>query len=375
MSDALSGSGLGRVNEPSLWPAAPKRFSFSLLSTLRSCPRKWQLANAIFDEWEGLYPRPYAKPAVLGQIVHDLLQSLVGWLVKHGSPAFNTSEFAQAMQSFQLRERIKIDMEKQLALLKKNPRAQRVRTLGFEAIDVQNKVFHLLRSTWSGKSNPDKADEATGFENLAEEWVGHANLPLGGYLDLVEVRPYGDIITDYKTGEMSDSYRHQILIYALLWWRREGRLPSLLRVVAASGEILELSPTEAELEALESELTAELQLWTDLLASPASPSVSEETCRYCHVRAHCGAYWDCSAATVANSDLECTVTKVRSSSSFSALAGEAPLEVTATRGADLDLARLMAGDRIRLLSVTAGDDGSVALAPYSELFVVPLTNP
>ncbi len=364
-----------QIGEPLAYPPAPSKFSYSLLTTLRACPRKWQLAHATFPDWNGPYPRPYAKAAVLGQITHDVLQHLVGWLVKNGSPVRGSVEFARAMQSFELRNRIQALMDQQLALLAENPRARRVKALGFGFREVQNRVFQLLNMTWTGKTTGQAAPDDNGAKNLAEEWVDHPDLPLGGYLDLIEVRPDGDVITDYKTGELSDSYRHQILLYALLWWRRSGRLARLLRVVPAVGETLELSPSEAELESLENELKLELEQWSAQLTSPAEARVCESSCRFCHVRAHCTPYWEDPSANSVNSDLAGTVVKVRSSSSLTARIGDDCLEVTAGQTSGYDLSTLMAGDRVRLLSIVMAEDGSATLTQYSELYIVGQATP
>ncbi|UGQ10684.1 PD-(D/E)XK nuclease family protein [Yinghuangia sp. ASG 101] len=90
-------------------------------------------------------------------------------------------------------------------------------------------------------------------------------LTLRGYIDRLDVAPGGDLrVVDYKTGkapspQFEDKALFQMKFYALVLWRRHGRLPRRLQLVyLGSGTIVWYDPDEADLLAVERKLRA---LW------------------------------------------------------------------------------------------------------------------
>ncbi|HSA51402.1 MAG TPA: RecB family exonuclease [Yinghuangia sp.] len=90
-------------------------------------------------------------------------------------------------------------------------------------------------------------------------------LTLRGYIDRLDVAPGGDLrVVDYKTGkapspQFEDKALFQMKFYALMLWRRHGRLPRRLQLVyLGSGNVVWYDPDEADLLAVERKLRA---LW------------------------------------------------------------------------------------------------------------------
>ncbi|WP_028647080.1 PD-(D/E)XK nuclease family protein [Nocardiopsis sp. CNT312] len=91
-------------------------------------------------------------------------------------------------------------------------------------------------------------------------------LRLRGYVDRLDVAPSGQIrVVDYKTGKsphprFEDKARFQIFFYAVMIWRDLGIVPSRLQLVYLGGDgaVRWYDPTEDELRAAETEITA---LW------------------------------------------------------------------------------------------------------------------
>lgn len=90
-------------------------------------------------------------------------------------------------------------------------------------------------------------------------------LVLRGVVDRLDVAPAGDLrVVDYKTGKapspmFQDKPLFQMKFYALVLWRRHGRVPRRLQLVyLGSGDVITYDPDEGELLAVERKLRA---LW------------------------------------------------------------------------------------------------------------------
>ncbi|TYK45280.1 RecB family exonuclease [Actinomadura decatromicini] len=100
---------------------------------------------------------------------------------------------------------------------------------------------------------------------LFVETVLDSGLKLRGYIDRVDVAPSGDVrIVDYKTGtapraDFEARALFQMKFYALVLWRRQGRVPRLLQLMyLGNGEVLRYEPDEADLRATQRKVEA---LW------------------------------------------------------------------------------------------------------------------
>jgi len=74
------------VSNPSVWPKAPLWMSFSTLSDLEICPRRWSLSVADYPEvWgkHGYSPKPQMAQ-LEGKVVHLALRKITHALSKHG---------------------------------------------------------------------------------------------------------------------------------------------------------------------------------------------------------------------------------------------------------------------------------------------------
>ena len=89
---------------------------------------------------------------------------------------------------------------------------------------------------------------------LSVEAVLESGLMLRGYIDRLDVAPDGEIrIVDYKTGTApQEEYEAQALFqmkfYAVVLWRTERRIPTLLQLIyLGNGEIVRFAPDESDL--------------------------------------------------------------------------------------------------------------------------------
>jgi CRISPR/Cas system-associated exonuclease Cas4 (RecB family) len=139
---------------------------------------------------------------------------------------------------------------------------------------------------------------------------------LGGQLDAVIPTLEGVVIRDYKTGQIYEdndgervvkaAYQLQLRLYAVLYERTQGAWPARLEVVASQGEVVEVSFTPEECEALFEDTIRRLDKFAEkvrrvrdgVLALPALANPGE-ACRWCPYRPVCTANRDWTAAAPA----------------------------------------------------------------------------
>ncbi|GAA3958890.1 hypothetical protein GCM10023085_46590 [Actinomadura viridis] len=120
---------------------------------------------------------------------------------------------------------------------------------------------------------------------LFVETVLESGLKLRGYIDRVDVAPSGDVrIVDYKTGtapraDFEARALFQMKFYALVLWRRQGRVPRLLQLMyLGNGEVLRYEPDEADLRATERKVEA---LWQAIRRAMETGEWRYRTSRLC----------------------------------------------------------------------------------------------
>lgn len=134
----------------------------------------------------------------------------------------------------------------------------------------------------------------------AREMAVRAELEPGfvgrGFIDRVEIAPDGRVrIVDYKTGRspgprFEAKAMFQMRFYALLWWRSTGVIPSVLQLMyLGDGQILRLSPTEAQLLATEAAILAIRDAIARAVEEGFTPTPSR-LCEWCSFQELCPAF-------------------------------------------------------------------------------------
>lgn len=150
--------------------------------------------------------------------------------------------------------------------------------------------------------------EITGPKGLAREiWLETQDKAVGGYIDAIIPTNRGDIIIDYKTGNINEQtkvhkldikeiYKIQLKLYAAIYNSTYRKWPISLQIVGMDGvpNEIEFDPEEcanllteafALLNYVNSIIKRNLNETNDLLASP-----SPEACRFCLYRPSCQPY-------------------------------------------------------------------------------------
>lgn len=117
---------------------------------------------------------------------------------------------------------------------------------------------------------------------------------LKGVVDRIDVAPNGAVrVVDYKTGKApragyGDSAAFQMRFYAVLLWRTQGTLPSVLQLMyLGDGQVLRNSPTTDDLAATEQRIARTWSAITDAARSGSWRPRRSPLCGWCAHQAHC----------------------------------------------------------------------------------------
>lgn len=216
--------------------AGPVRLSPSRASDYKTCPQLFKFRT--IDR----LPEPADIYSTKGTLIHAALEQLF-----MQEPRDRTLEAARA-HMLQVWEDLKADEEYAHLQLDADEEAEWLE----HGLQLLENYFRV--------ENP-----AAVQTHEMEWWVEHhtEEVMLRGIIDRVEVSADGDwILSDYKTGRSpSETYAlgsfFGLKFYALVCWRRFGKMPKLLRLIhLREPEIITLVPTRQMLEGLEKQLHA-----------------------------------------------------------------------------------------------------------------------
>ena len=303
------------VSRPS-WPEAPTWMSFSTLSDLEACPRRWALSAAKYPHvWKHRgYPRPLQSAALEGTVVHLSLQKITRALVERGCPSLSDEKATSTLRELGGYTAIVLSsLERALQSYEGNPRATPVldgirHRLTARVPELRSRVQRLLtriRPAECRAGGSAKAVSYPGVESRSQLMHGsYAEVELRaeemgwrGFADLLTLSGTQCEFRDFKTGVRKQEHEFQICTYALLWARDRdlnpaGRLADRLVLSYDEGDVEIPAPSEEEVRRLEDGLrkrTAEA--FANLQADPPEARPSRQNCQYCPVRHLCEEYW------------------------------------------------------------------------------------
>lgn len=303
---------------PSAWPTAPEYISFSALSELEACPRRWALSAAAYPEvWENQgYPRALHAAALEGTVAHLALEMITRALAGRDCPSVkDPSAIAILKELGGFTEVIRQAIDRTLRWYHGNPRAvpavdRTRRCLTARTAALRSRVQGLL-SRVRLEARPRTGPAAIRGDNAQHQDL-RDELPTGshsevhlvveelgwkGVADLITLSESACEIRDFKTGAPKEDHHLQLRIYAVLWWldrarNPSGRLADRLVISYDSGDVEVTAPSVSMLEGLRSELGGRRVAAIQTLdVDPPEARPSATTCAYCGVRHLCDAYW------------------------------------------------------------------------------------
>ncbi len=347
-----------RLRQPKAGPVRPERLSYSALTGIEMCPRRWWLLHSQYDELDGGYPELVSAAAVTGTVVHGGLKAFADFLRRSGNPTPGSTGFVEVRRAFPLRETVRQLRREALNQLANNPRVD-ILTLG-SAVSVDgciDSVKRLVTKAYWGNAlghgegevigNIDEARVSRGevppvisasYEHrfpqggepdlaasgeingpraagpgrwldsdavprpavLPEVHVEIADPPLRGVIDLVVTGQEGDTVVEFKTGEPLAEHEGQSRFYAVLWWRSTGRPIRRRLLVYADYEPVLLSGlcTDELVQEVASLRERAATALANLGDYPPPARPTSDKCLVCPVRQICDDYWQ-SPTTIA----------------------------------------------------------------------------
>ncbi|MFF5219509.1 PD-(D/E)XK nuclease family protein [Micromonospora sp. NPDC000442] len=304
-------------------PQRPDLWSYSSLTEVEACPRRWMLTRAQYpDLWSRSGYPMMPVIAVFGDVVHSALEAILKALIAAGCESTRVAGAAQVLRELGgITAVVERALKDRLARMDENPRLNRDRgrRLGCELSDrvpeARAQVQAYLRRIGlpSGSqpkqraAKPDRGNsgsiscpqrEPIGTGAYPEITLTAGELRLTGRVDLLTVADAVVRITDYKTGAEDPSHLDELRTYALLWRldraaNQSGRKVTDLMVTYPSREVSVPAPADEELwefgQTFETRIAA---ADTELAAAIPTAVTREDACGFCQVRQLCGEYWE-----------------------------------------------------------------------------------
>lgn len=295
------------------WPEPPRTWSHSSLREATTCPRRWMLSRATYPGlWQGWgYPPRPSLPALLGDIVHRVLEVLVATFSESGCTSLADVEAVAVLKRLggysALAER---GIEEELAKLADNPRisndriAQLRTALKIKVPEIRQRVQAVMARTRFLPASFEPEAEASLSKRgplpegtYPEVELFSPDLRLMGRVDRLKVSEAGCEVTDYKTGAPDPHHAEQVRFYALLWrhdrdLNPQGWLMRRLVLSYPSHDVEIAPPTAQELDELAATIGAQITYAEAALRDRPPPAYPEATlCALCDVRQLCDEYW------------------------------------------------------------------------------------
>lgn len=297
---------------PEKFGPPPVRMSITTLLEIESCPRRYALRTATYEDiWnnKGYPPKPTIK-SLQGTIFHRSVERIVKSLQHNNCPSNTNGQFIEVMRELKGYSGV---LEQQLSVvlgeLQNNPRMHRKSTI---ITDELNTSLFALREQLQSRVTKLTIGGQTSTVNSSKSGLPRAGLPNGfhsevqlnapglewfGIVDYLRLSNDGCELTDFKTGESKQDHVFQLKIYNLLWALDRNQNPnsvpvSKLLLSYKSGDV-EIEPiAPAEMDSFANDVikrtdSARHQIFQDIPA--ALPSLDK--CRYCSVRQLCSEFW------------------------------------------------------------------------------------
>lgn len=404
------------VAPPSEWPSTPLPMSFSTLTAIESCPRKWALSNARYSSiWaERGYPERVYPGTLVGQVVHGVLERIVPVIAEGGGAAAGPEATVKALRRLGgISAVLSEQCERVVERTEGNPRLKAsgrdVRQELRERLPAMRLQVQLMLSKLgavacvAGAVKPTASattEQSYGVATRRVHTGANAEVLLrsGGGLwkgiaDLIIIDDAGAEIADYKTGERKPEHAMQLQLYARLFEEDEEVNPvrhpvKSLRVIYRDGELAVSVPEGQQRAALAAELDGRAKEAKDRATmSPPPTQPSNENCQFCSVRQLCDAYWTLAINGAGDAtkwvDAELRVHEQRAEAIWSTTAVSVPgmavgasVFVRVSPDASFLDRRLRNASHVRIVGASwleGGDDGEammLGVTRNSEIFVV-----
>lgn len=292
----------------------PRLMSYSTLTEIEACPRRWWLRSASYPEiWDGRgYPDNPSLALLIGQVLHQCVEEIIKAL-KAANETIDDETFMMTMRSLGGYPAIlEKESKKIIEKLETNPRVNhKLKELeeGLKTrmpqlrerlqIMITDLDFDGIDSNAIGATNERPANGHRKLQNgfYAEVGLIAEELKWYGKADYLKLSDDGCEIVDFKTGARKPEHELQLHIYNMLWTLDKDRNPDSIPI---SRLILAYRDGEKQVPPLAS---TELENFTKNIMRRTSAALEEiskaepvaipslDNCCHCPVRQLCSVYW------------------------------------------------------------------------------------
>jgi putative RecB family exonuclease len=221
---------------------APKTLSPSRANDFKTCPLQYRFRT--IDK----LPEPTTPAMLKGTLVHAVLERLYDLAAAERTPQRAVALLEPEWQ--RLRQR--------------DAKAAAVFTPGDERAEAEwLSDARALVERYFQLEDPQRLQPSE--RECLIEAITDDGVHMKGFIDRLDVAPSGEMrVVDYKTGKsprlaFEAQALWQLKFYALALWRTRGVVPRVLRLLyLKDGQVIDYSPTEAELRSMERTVSA---LW------------------------------------------------------------------------------------------------------------------
>jgi PD-(D/E)XK nuclease superfamily len=302
-----------RTGAEGIWPQAPAFWSYTSLSAMESCPRRWMLERASYPELteNGGYPSRPSFAAISGSVVHESVEQILRALAEAGCVSIKSAaavEVLRGMGGFQavIEENSEVALARLGGDLRARPMLDPIRR------KLEGRKSQLRRRTkgilarirvtpaQSGKTGRSRGKLQIGKGDgvYSEVVLTAPAIRLRGRADLISIGDGACSISDFKTGKKSEQHADQLHVYELLWMDdtevNPAGLPVVDLLVMYSDLVTHVEPLgPGPSAALRDDVGRRIRAADDEVARPLSRAIPEaDKCAHCDVRHMCEDYWE-----------------------------------------------------------------------------------
>lgn len=299
------------------WPQPPRYWSYSSLTEVRSCPRRYALKRAAYPALSDQpgYPDRVAESSLVGTAIHKGVETVLDALKAARCVALSDEQAVATLRSLGGYSVVAVTAsQKALASLEGNPRmtshVARLRDRLERRTPEMRRAIQTLVSRMSVL--PESASGMSAFVSSTAEVRGRLNPGLHpevalvahdvrfvGRIDLLAVHIDHADILDLKTGQPAPHHAEQVALYGLLWMldglANPDQMPVGSLTLAYVGRD-QTVPTPNDWSMVRHSLEEQIESADQALAGEPPDAVPSTECRHCPVRHMCDEYWQSSYA-------------------------------------------------------------------------------
>jgi len=245
------------------------RLSPSRINDFLNCPQLYKY-RAI-----DLLPEPPSLEAERGKLIHSVLEDL----------------FELPASERNLQSATEILPERWQRALQENQELQSLVTDEKEWLDRAQALLTNYFSIEKPHTFESTYREIHLEQDLTDEIYLH------GYVDRIDIAPTGEVrIVDYKTGKSpragyEEKALFQLRVYALLYWKNHGVLPTLLQLLyLGDSQVIKSGISEIQLEATDRKLRNIGDEILFAISEEFFPPKKSKLCDWCYFKSICPAH-------------------------------------------------------------------------------------